>query len=66
MREEQRKAYPELTGRRYGVAVDQIASAVETLIQQRGWQILSPMRAGSEIEVTVEALAKPAGPGISL
>ena len=52
------KAYPELTGRRYAVSFEQMVGEVETLMQGRGWEILSPLSSGGGIETTIEALAE--------
>lgn len=57
-RADQERAYPELTGRRYGAAFDQITAAVETLMQQQGWKILSAMPENGELEITVEAMGR--------
>ncbi|MGE0281735.1 MAG: DUF1499 domain-containing protein [Rhizobiaceae bacterium] len=53
----QAKAYPELTGRRYSISFEQTVSEVETIMETRGWQILSPLSPGSGVETTIEALA---------
>ena len=54
----QMKAYPELTGRRYAVSFEQMVGEVETLMQGRGWEILSPLSSGGGIETTIEAFAE--------
>jgi hypothetical protein len=56
-RAEQTKSYPDLTGRRYAVSFEQMVAEVETLMEGRGWEILSPLSSGSTMETTIEALA---------
>jgi hypothetical protein len=53
----QLKAYPELTGRRYSISFEQTVSEVETIMEARGWKILSPLSSGNGIETTIEGLA---------
>lgn len=55
----QRQAYPEVTGRRYDLALPDVLDEVEKLIAERGWQItgrFGPSQAGTD--VTIEAFAR--------
>lgn len=54
----QTKAYPDVTGRRYGVSVEQIAAAIEMLLQQRGWEVVTPEPTADTIEFSFEAVAQ--------
>ncbi len=54
----QEKAYPAITGRRYEAPFEQIAGAVDGLMKLRGWEIVSPLPTGGEMEFTFEALAR--------
>lgn len=54
----QQEHYPEIAGRRYDAAPDQVALAVEELIEARGWTLLSrPGAAQFSLQATIEALA---------
>lgn len=54
----QERHYPDIAGRRYESSPDQVALAVEAIIDSRGWTILS--RSGDpllNLQTTIEALA---------
>lgn len=55
----QAEHYPDIAGRRYAALADQVATAVEALIESRGWTIVA--RSGNPMlspQVTIEALAR--------
>ena len=58
--DEQRRAqldgYPLVTGRRYDVSEERVMTAINTIIEDRGWQIVRPWRV-SQIDTSIEALA---------
>jgi len=54
----QLQAYPAITGRRYDAPFEQIVQAVEGLMKLQGWEIVSPLPTGAEMEFTLEAVAR--------
>lgn len=51
-------AYPDLAGRRYEHAGEQVLTAVRRLLDDRGWELLTPLPEGEEFaSVTIEAVA---------
>ena len=54
----QEEHYPDVSGRRYEASLDQVALAVDEIIESRGWEVVS--RRGDpllSLQMTVEALA---------
>lgn len=54
----QAKSYPEITGRRYNVSVEQIAAAVELLMEQRDWEVVPSAPAEEIAEYSFEGVAR--------
>jgi len=56
--EEQRTAWPQLSGRRYDGAPDRILSAVENVLAERGWELVAQRgRPSEDAEILVAARA---------
>lgn len=54
----QMEKYPDLTGRRYNLSLDNTLDAVETVLSHTDWKLYGPMHPnGDEGEVSIEALA---------
>jgi hypothetical protein len=51
------EAYPSLTGRRYAAPIDQVAVAVEKLMESRGWVTTVPVSATDDIEFVIDTVA---------
>ena len=53
-KEEQSAEYPEVTGRRYDVPIENVRAAVEATMHARGWDILGPKIIGTGSRFNVE------------
>jgi uncharacterized protein (DUF1499 family) len=52
-------AYPEITGRRYGASPDDVLKAVEKVVADKGWKVVSrPPWEDGEREYVLEAVAR--------
>jgi uncharacterized protein (DUF1499 family) len=52
-------AYPEITGRRYGASPDDVLKAVDKVVADNGWEVVSrPPLVDGKSEYTLEAVAK--------
>ncbi len=55
----QQDTYPDATGRRYEAPITQVAEVVEDVLDNRGWQIVSPTEFPADAtEITIEAQAE--------
>lgn len=54
----QTDAYPSITGRRYSAAAEPTTGAIEALMEEWGWDVVSGAPAANSVESVIEAVAR--------